>query len=191
MTHLRLDDPPIGRQCRFEVVPEESAILVEARSSMGRIEFGSTALSGHVDAWIDDGGGGVTWLAHATLQLPVATLRSGNTLYDAELLRRIDARRYPTTTLELTEAVRLDGDDRFDVTGTMTWHSMTRTMHGVVTVARPDAATLVATGEHTYDIRDFNVSAPTVLMFRIYPDVRVRLHLTATTMTTGPAQGRG
>ena len=30
------------------------------------------------------------------LEIDVAGLRSGNSLYDAELLRRIDARRFPT-----------------------------------------------------------------------------------------------
>jgi hypothetical protein len=35
-------------------------------------------------------------------------------------------------------------------------------------------------GEHVFDIRDFDVAAPTVLMFRIYPDVRLELQLEAT-----------
>jgi len=32
-------------------------------------------------------------------------------------------------------------------------------------------------GEHVFDIRDFDVATPTVLMLRIYPDVRVELQL--------------
>ena len=34
-------------------------------------------------------------------------------------------------------------------------------------------------GEHGFDIRDFGISSPTVLMFRIYPDVMVKLQLEA------------
>ena len=34
-------------------------------------------------------------------------------------------------------------------------------------------------GEHGFDIRDFDVSSPMVLMFRIYPDVMVKLQLEA------------
>ena len=33
--------------------------------------------------------------------IDVSGLRSGNGLYDAELLRRIDARRFPTATVDL------------------------------------------------------------------------------------------
>ena len=35
------------------------------------------------------------------------------------------------------------------------------------------------TGEEVVDIRDFGIASPTVLMLRIYPDVRVRLHVEA------------
>ena len=38
---------------------------------------------------------------------------------------------------------------------------------------------LIITGEQVFDIRDFAVPSPTVLMLRIYPDVRVRLHAEA------------
>ena len=38
---------------------------------------------------------------------------------------------------------------------------------------------LVVTGDHVFDIRDFDIVSPTVLMLRIYPDVRVRLHVEA------------
>jgi hypothetical protein len=41
------------------------------------------------------------------------------------------------------------------------------------------ARTLAIRGEHGFDIRDFNISSPTVLMFRIYPDVMVKLQLEA------------
>jgi hypothetical protein len=38
---------------------------------------------------------------------------------------------------------------------------------------------LHAAGEHVFDIRDFDVTVPSVLMLRIYPDVRVELQLEA------------
>ena len=43
----------------------------------------------------------------------------------------------------------------------------------------PGARTLSVRGEHGFDIRDFDISSPTVLMFRIYPDVMVKLQLEA------------
>ena len=38
---------------------------------------------------------------------------------------------------------------------------------------------LVVTGEQVFDIRDFAIPSPTMLMLRIFPDVRVRLHVEA------------
>jgi len=38
---------------------------------------------------------------------------------------------------------------------------------------------VIITGEQVFDIRDFAIPSPTVLMLRIYPDVRVRLHAEA------------
>jgi hypothetical protein len=38
---------------------------------------------------------------------------------------------------------------------------------------------LVISGEQVFDIRDFAVPSPTMLMLRIFPDVRVRLQAEA------------
>jgi hypothetical protein len=38
---------------------------------------------------------------------------------------------------------------------------------------------LVITGEQVLDMRDLAIPSPTVLMLRIYPDVRVRLQVEA------------
>jgi polyisoprenoid-binding protein YceI len=164
---------------RFDLVPGRSAVLVEARSNVGPIAFGTTALNGHVEAAIIDAAVDPDAAPSARLAFELRSLRSGNALYDAELLRRVDGRRHPTTTVELREAVRIGASDRYSVTGDLTFHGVTRSASGTVAVAvRPDHA-LEITGEHVFDIRDFDLSAPTVLMLRIYPDVRVQLQLLA------------
>jgi hypothetical protein len=38
---------------------------------------------------------------------------------------------------------------------------------------------IVISGEQAFDIRDFALPSPTMLMLRIFPDVRVRLHAEA------------
>ena len=43
---------------------------------------------------------------------------------------------------------------------------------------RPDGS-IVVTGGHAFDIRDFDIASPTVLMLRIYPDVTVKLQVEA------------
>ena len=56
---------------------------------------------------------------------------------------------------------------------------MTRPAQGTVSVEAVSDGRLVITGEQVFDIRDFAIPSPTVLMLRIYPDVRVRLHAEA------------
>ena len=115
----------------------------------------------------------------AHLEIDVEQLRSGNSLYDAELLRRIDARRHPTVTLDLRGCTALGSTGRYQLQGEVTFHGVSRPLDGTVSVAMPCEHTLVVRGEQVVDIRDFGVVSPTVLMLRIYPDVVVGLQVEA------------
>ena len=44
---------------------------------------------------------------HGHLEVDVAELTSGNSLYDAELMRRVDARMFPVAVVELDDVVPL------------------------------------------------------------------------------------
>jgi hypothetical protein len=50
---------------------------------------------------------------------------------------------------------------------------------GTVSIDALSDRHLVISGEQVFDIRDFALSSPTVLMLRIFPDVRVSLHAEA------------
>ena len=164
---------------RFRVVTDRSAVLIEARSNVGPITFGSTAVVGFVEAEIDGDAVETASLPSAQLSVDLSSLRSGNRLYDAELLRRVDARHHPTTTVELREAVRIGNTNRYQVTGDLTFHGVSRTTSGTVAVSLPGSGKIQVVGEHQFDIRDFDIVAPSVLMLRIYPDVHVQLQLEA------------
>jgi hypothetical protein len=56
---------------------------------------------------------------------------------------------------------------------------VTRPANGAVSVEVSAERRLVITGEQAFDIRDFAIPSPSVLMLRIYPDIRVRLHAEA------------
>ena len=135
---------------------------------------GSIEVSMH-DGGIDLGGDGPI----ADLQVDLNTLSSGNALYDAELLQRIDVRRYPKTCVELSSVERVGRSERFRVEGDLTFHGVTRRISGSIGAEIDHDGLLRVVGEHTFDIRDFDVVAPNVLMLRIYPDVRIELQLEA------------
>ncbi len=168
-----------GSAQRFVLVPDRSVVLVEVRSTVGPISFGALGVTGWVEADLADGGIRSGTQPAARLEIAVDGLRSGNGVYDAELLRRISARRFPRVTLDLRDCVASGSENRYRLAGELTFHGVTRPVDGTVRVEVASERRLVITGEQVFDIRDFDVPSPTVMMLRIYPDVRVRLHVEA------------
>ena len=160
---------------RFFISPERSALLVEARSSVGRIIFGTNSLSGYVEANFTDGRFTTEPAPLGLLTVELPSLTSGNALYDAELSRRLDTRRHPTATIELRSCAE-GVEERYRVTADITLHGVTRSLDGTLSTSI-DGDDLLITGEHVVDIRDFDLKRPTVLMLQIFPDVRVHLQL--------------
>jgi len=170
---------PADGRARFELVPERSAVLIEARSTVGPISFGALGITGWVEADVAGGDVAAGQTPAAWAQIPVTGLRSGNRLYDAELLRRIDAPRFPYVVLDLDDCTPVGVGGRFRLRGAATLHGVTRPLEGTVVAHLTDDGALVVSGEQAVDIRDFAIDSPTVLMLRIYPDVTVRLQLEA------------
>src|SRR3954447_11424130 len=89
------DRPTLARaMTRYRIDPERSRVVIDARSSVHPIHTEVTGLTGWISLGPEASGGSV--------ELPVERLRSGNPLEDAELRRRIDARRFPTITGTVT-----------------------------------------------------------------------------------------
>ena len=148
----------IGERAQFVVVPAESAIHVEARSSVGPITFGTMTVSGRIDAAFLGGAIDTQRPTSATIMVPVASLSSGHSLYDAELRSRIDARRVPEITAELRTITPLS-PGRFRVTGALTIQGTTRELSGGLELSLSADGTARVTGCQTIDIRDFAIPA--------------------------------
>jgi polyisoprenoid-binding protein YceI len=166
--------PPV----RFTLVPDRSALLVTVSSSVGPITFGGMGLEGFLEVAVTDGDLDLSVAPSAHVELPVSRLTSGNTLYDAELLRQINARGFPTAFADL-HGVATAAGGRFRVKGELTFHGITRTAEGTVSVERPRSDAIVVEGEQTFDLRDFALPPPGPFMIKIRPDIEVRLHLEA------------
>jgi DNA-binding PadR family transcriptional regulator/polyisoprenoid-binding protein YceI len=163
----------------FRIDPDRSAVLIDVRSTVGPLTFGTLGVTGSIQAAVADGMLDADFAPCGRLTVDVAGLNSGNQLYDAELLRRIDARRYPTASVELRECAVSGPGPRYRLAGELTFHGVTRVAEGTVSVEALSDRRIVITGEQVFDIRDFAVASPTVLMLRIFPDVRVHLHVEA------------
>jgi DNA-binding PadR family transcriptional regulator len=164
---------------RFHLVSGRSAVLIEVRSSAGPITFGTMDVSGSIEAVVVDGVLQTDVAPSGSLTIDVCGLNSGNKLYDAELLRRINVRRFPTVQVDLRECAASGPGTRYRLAGDLTIHGETSPAEGNVNIEAPSEGRLIITGEQVFDMRDFAIPSPTVLMLRIYPDVRVRLHAEA------------
>ncbi len=164
---------------RFVLDSERSAVLIDARSTVGPICFATMGLEGSLYAAMVDGAVSTDVPPTGWLTIDVSGLSSGNKVYDAELQRRIDSRRFPTATVELRECAPSAPGSRYRLRGELTFHGITRPAEGTVNVEALSADRLVISGEQIFDIRDFAVPSPTMQMLRLFPDVRVRLHAEA------------
>ena len=89
---------------RYRIVPEQSQVLIDAKSSLHPIHTRTDGLEAS-STWRCTAAGASTCTCapRAKLSFPVEQLSSGNPLEDRELQRRIDARRFPTIDGELSE----------------------------------------------------------------------------------------
>ena len=172
----RWENPPMGR---FVLDPERSAVLIDARSTVGPICFGTTGVHGSLHAAMGDAGVSTEIPPTGWLTIDMTRLTSGNKLYDAELHRRINSRRFPTAKVELKECTPSAPGWRYRLRGELTFHGITRRTEGTVRIESASDDRIVISGEQAFDIRDFALPSPTMLMLRIFPDVRVRLYAEA------------
>ncbi|RCG28308.1 YceI family protein [Sphaerisporangium album] len=164
---------------RYVISPARSKIGFEASSSVHPIHGEADGVSGFVDAAVVGGRVDLSAEPRMRVELPAERLRSGNPLYDGELRRRIDVRAYPRVTGEATEVEELTGTGRYRVQGDLTFHGVTRPVEGEITVSAPDDRTLLIEGEQIFDVRDFGLQPPKMLMLRVHPQVRVRVRIVA------------
>jgi polyisoprenoid-binding protein YceI len=165
-----------GARISYDVLPEVSAVLIQARSNVGPIELASTAITGKAAATLTNGAIDLSEPPTASIVIAVSSLSSGNSRYDREIHRRLDAQRFPQILGELGSA-HLTGSTGMAVAGSLTIHGMTVEMAGTFDIEALDERRLTIVGEQLIDIRDFSISLPTTLMLRIYPEVIVQFRI--------------
>lgn len=159
-------------------MPTRSKVWIEASSNIHAIETEATGLEGWLD--IDMGDHKITGLeSEGRVEFPVAQLKSGNPLEDRELQRRIDAGRHPTISGDLRTLRPTKEPGRYLVGGDVTFRGVTRGYEDHMTVENIDDRTILLRGESTFDIRDFGMQPPRILLLKVHPDVTVRVEIVA------------
>jgi len=177
---------------RYRIIPERSWVEIRARSNVHPIETRTVGLTGFVELVLSSNGRiDLTSPLSGTVSLRVENLSSGNPLQDRELRRRIDARRHPTIDGVLVGMRETPTDDRYGLRGDVTFRGVTRTVEDEMTVTSAgNADELQLEGEAMFDIRDFGMDPPKILLFRVEPEVRVKAHIVAVRVGATTSVGR-
>jgi polyisoprenoid-binding protein YceI len=162
---------------RYTLDSVRSCVWISGRSSLHPINTETRGITGWFEAAaLTDGSLDLSQAVAGEMELAVERLTSGNQLYDRELRRRIDARRFPTIAGRLTRIVPDGSHPNYEVTGEVSFHGKTRTFgHGMQIEVTEEGVAL--TGEDVFDIREFGMKPPSMLMVRVYPEIVVRVEL--------------
>jgi polyisoprenoid-binding protein YceI len=165
---------------RYTLDSVRSCVWVSGRSSLHPINTETRGITGWFEAATRaDGSLDLDQPVRGELELAVERLTSGNQLYDRELRRRIDARRFPTISGRLTDVALEGAHPDYMVTGEVSFHGKTRAFgHGMKITCNDDGIAL--TGADVFDIREFGMKPPSMLMVRVYPEITVRVELHGT-----------
>ncbi len=150
---------------------------MEAQSSVHPVHGEARGLEGEIVADVTDGRFDLASQPTMRIEMPVEALKSGNAMQDKELQRRVDARRHPKIIGESKDVSQQGGGNRYRVRGDLTFHGVTRPVDGEVELSIPDERTLVLEGTQTFDIRDYGVDPPKILMLKVHPQVSVRVRV--------------
>jgi polyisoprenoid-binding protein YceI len=166
---------------RYVLVADQSLVTIEASSSVHPIHSQTRGIRGWIDADMTKAGHiAARSTPSAHLELAVDSLRSGNPLEDREMSRRMDTRRFPTITGDAHAFERVDGAaGHYRVTGDVTMKGVTCPHADEVTIEAGPGGQLRIEGSSVWDVRDFGMQPPRILMLRVHPEVRVTIDLLA------------
>jgi polyisoprenoid-binding protein YceI len=164
---------------RYRIVPERSHVYIDAKSSLHPIHSTTDGLEGLVE--FEFGSDGEVDLSNkpvGKLSLAVTKLSSGNRMEDRELHKRIDSRRFPTIEGVLDQ-MEPAGKEAYQVTGEITFRGVTKTHQDQMTIHVADEQTIELEGKSRFDIREFGMEPPKMLMLKVDPEVDVRVDIIA------------
>jgi hypothetical protein len=165
---------------RYKIAPEQSHVWIDARSNIHPIHASTDGLEGHIELQLSPGGAVDTVTqVKGKLSLRVDRISSGNRLEDREMQRRINARRFPSIDGVLCTVERSEETDRYRISGDVTFRGVSCRHEDWMSITSIDDETLHLEGTSRFDIRDFGMEPPRMLLLRVEPEVDVRVAIVA------------
>jgi polyisoprenoid-binding protein YceI len=113
------------------------------------------------------------------VELDAKLLKSGNALVDRELENRLEVRKYRRVVGEVREVKPLAGGTGYHIRGDLTLHGVTQSLEANVTLKALDDKTIELEGGREIDMREFGLNPPKLFIFRVYPEVQIKVHIVA------------
>lgn len=166
---------------RYRITPERSYVWIDARSNVHPIHSTTDGLEGFVEVTFSpDGSVDVAAPVAGNLSLTVDHLSSGNRMEDRELQRRIDSRRYPKIEGTLDKIAPSEESESYLVGGDIAFRGVSRHHEDVMHISSVDDQSIRLAGKSTFDIREFGMEPPRILLLKVEPDVEIRVEIFAT-----------
>ena len=165
---------------RYRIVADASEVVIDARSNVHPIHQRARGVDGFVDLEMA-ADGSVDLAQGVTAEISLATDRlvGSNPLETRELRRRIDARSHPTITGRLDDLQAADTPGAYLARGVVTFRGESRPAEDELRITRDEHGALRVEGSHEFDIREFGMEPPRVLLMRVEPIVRIRIDVVA------------
>lgn len=159
---------------RYRVVPDRSTLFAEAKSSVHPIRAQTRGLEGWFDAEVSEEAIRFASPEGGHVEVDVERLKTGTSLYDHELDRRLEIRKYPKIKIDLREMKASGAPAVYAARADLSFHGVTKSIDGEVRVRAVDERTIEIEADKLIDMRDFRLEPPRILMLRVYPDVAIR-----------------
>lgn len=163
----------------FRIDPRESRVWISGRSSLHAINSQSDSLTGTIEIEVLANGQLDASGAQASVEFPVTQLRASNPLEQRELHRRIDAKRFPVIRGDVESIAPTDAAGEYLVIGTVSFRGVTQPHSDTMTIERDADGSLRLAGRSTFDVRDYGMEPPKILMLKVEPIVEVRVEIVA------------
>ncbi len=160
---------------RYRIVPERSQVWIHGSSTVHPIRATATGLEGWFEADLTADSPGEP--IGGRVEIAVDRLRSGNRLVDRETRRRVDAKRHPTISGEIT-GVESVGTEGARVRGAIEFRGELADVAGELEVRRSGDGIEIE-GEQRFDVRTWGLEPPALMAIRVHPEVTVRILIEA------------
>ena len=155
----------------YRISKDRSRIWAEVRATLQTLEVQANDFQGTFQIGIADGGIAAGVAPEGSFELDVRMLHGPNRLFDVDLMKFLEARKYPTISGSPREIVPSGGAYR--VRGDLQMHGEKAPVEGTVSVLEWGERELRLRGEMEVKLETFRLKPRRLLMLKVDPTLRI------------------